>query len=139
MRHPDWEGRLSRWATQANGLPFKWGHTDCVMLCLEAYDALAGTGLAEIYRGKWHSRSSALRFQRSFDFRLARVLPELGCVPVKAGYQQRGDFIIVEREPFPHGHVCFGEKAISSAIKGAVTWGRFNYGVPDGLHILRVP
>ena len=25
---------------------------------------------------------------------------------------QRGDFVVIDREPFPHGHVCFGEKAI---------------------------
>lgn len=138
-RLPDWDTRLARWATLRNGEPFAWGQTDCVMLCLEAFEAMTGADVCTNHRGRWHSRSSALRYQQAHDFTLRRLLPELGCVEVVPGFQQRGDFVIVDREPFPHGHVCFGEKALSSAIGGTVSWGRLNFGVPEGMHVLRIP
>lgn len=138
MRRPDWDTRLARWATRRNGEPFRWGQTDCAMLCFEAFDAMTGQALAAAHRGKYDSAAGAIRYQIENSVNVGIVLARAGCVEVVPGFQQRGDFIVVDREPFPHGHVCFGAKALSASIGGAVSWGRLNFGVPEGMRILRV-
>lgn len=139
MRPRDWDTRLARWATLRNGEPFRWGETDCALLCFEAFGAITGLDVWTRYRGQWHSRSSALRYQQRHGTDVTRELLGLGCVEARPGFQQRGDFVIVERSPFPHAHICFGEKALSSMPKGAVCWGRLNFGVPEGMRVLRAP
>lgn len=139
MRRPDWDTRLARWATLRNLEPFVWGQTDCAMLCLEAFDVMTGLALAEEHRGRYHSQSSALRYQRQHGIDVDVALYRAGCVQVVPGLQQRGDFVIVEREPFPHGHVSFGVKALSSTRRDFVRWGTINFSVSEGMHILRVP
>lgn len=136
-RRPDWEVRLARWATLRNGEPFVWGRTDCAMLCFEALEAITGADVCSRYLGQWHSRSSALRYQQRQGTTVTRELLGLGCSEITPGYQQRGDFVIIERAPFPHAHVCFGEKALSSTIKGTVCWSRLNFGEPEGMRVLR--
>ncbi len=139
MRLRDWDSRLARWATLRNGELFCWGQTDCAMLAFEAFDAMTGADIAGRHRGQWHSRSSALRYQQQNDTDVRRVLILAGCADVEPGFQQRGDFVIIERAPFPHAQVCFGEKALSSVPNGAVCWGRLNFGVPQGMRVLRAP
>lgn len=139
MRRPDWDVRLATWATRRNGELFAWGQTDCAMLCFEAYDAMTGRDLAGAHRGRWRNRFGAIRFQVKHRTDVVVTLLAAGCVDVRPGYQQRGDFVIVERAPFPHGHVCFGGKAISSSPGHLVSWVRMNFGVPQGMRVLRVP
>lgn len=139
MRTPDWDVRLARWATLRTGERFRWGQTDCVLLCLEAFDVMTGSDKADAHRGRWRSRAGALRYQRENDTDLLRGLRAFGCVDVEVGFQQRGDFIIVERSPIPHGLVCFGEKSLGAEPHGQVSWSRLNFAVPQGLRVLRAP
>lgn len=104
------------------GLPFAWGETDCAVLCLEAFDALTGRRLADVYRGRWNSRPTAIRFARDHD--LVQVLDVAGCRRIDSGFQQRGDLLLVPAHPFVEGHVCLGRNALSSWVGQAVDIGR---------------
>lgn len=46
-------------ATRENS-PFEWGHNDCALFAADAIEACTGTDIAEVFRGKYDSESSAL-------------------------------------------------------------------------------
>lgn len=113
-RAEGWDVRLVRWADSRRGAPFAWGVVDCAMLAFEAIDAIAGVDeLAALYRARWDSERSALRFQVRENTDTARVLAAAGCEQVADGFHQRGDIIVVPQGGFQCAHVCMGVRSLS--------------------------
>ena len=114
MRTQNWDTRLLAWADARLAEAFVWGQTDCVILALEAHDLITGTAMADEYRARWDSNTSAYRFMREHDIDIERGLVAAGCEDVAPGYLQRGDFILVEEGGWICAHVCIGHLALSS-------------------------
>ena len=115
MKIAHWQTALYARAQALLGTPFAYGQTDCPMVCFELFDAMTGANLAAHYRGQWHDRMAAMRYVRRHDTDLLRALEGQGCVPVSAGFQQVGDFVLTEDDTgWIRGHVCLGERCISS-------------------------
>lgn len=104
------------------GTPFDYGQTDCPMVCLLMADAMTGSNEAEVHRGQWHDRKSGLAYVARTGNSLEAVLRRLGGVDVCIGFQQPGDFILtINPEGWVRGHVCLGERCISSDRDSGVT------------------
>ena len=123
MRVPDWDVRLANWASYWLDAPFSWGHCDCNILALEALQCLTGKPHADAFRGRYDSAAGALRLQRDDDYDLARYLTAQGAQIIPRNFQQRGDILVVMRDGFACGHVCFGERALCAAPDHPVCWG----------------
>lgn len=116
LRPHDWDGRLLAWAARRLGAAFAWGETDCAMLCFEAVDTMrVGSFLADRYRGRWNDALSARRFSRDRATDLGRELVAAGAYPVAPNFQQRGDLLLVPAQHWMCGHVCLGERSLSSS------------------------
>ena len=110
-----WEARLMRWAATRLRMPFRWGETDCCILCLEAVDAIAGSSLAAEHRGRYASAAEALRYQRRRT-NLLRALADAGGIFPLRRFETpaRGDILVAPGGGFFCGHVCLGEHALSA-------------------------
>lgn len=117
-----WQTALHNRATALLGTPFAYGQSDCPMVCFELYDAMTGADLAGTYRGQWSDRMGAMRYVRKHDTDLLRALEAQGCTPVDVGFQQVGDFILTEDDTgWIRGHVCLGERCISSTREDGIS------------------
>ena len=125
MKLPDWESRLFAFAEAAVGRPFLWGEWDCVLLTARALDAMGAHGLTEKYQGAWHGPASALRYARRF-LSVTDGLQRAGCRPVRPGFQQVGDILLVRQGPFELGHVCLGSTVLSVDEASGVFLGRMD-------------
>jgi len=112
-----WPWKLAAWSVKRIGKPFSWGETDCAILCLEAFDVMTGAHQAELYRARYRSLREAVKFQRD-EVSLPDWLRSMGCFTVDRS--ELGDFIVVERDGFQCGHVCFGSKSLSTWIDAGV-------------------
>lgn len=121
MRLRDWDRRLTAWAAGRLQAPFRWGQTDCTLLVLEAFDALTGRDVAAGYRGAWANARQAVRYARHTS--LVWFLEAQGCRRVDAGFRQRGDFLLRPGRVFVEGHVCLGERVLSSWVAQGVGMG----------------
>lgn len=128
------------WAVGAMGRPFAWGETDCALICFEAFDAITGLSLAAQHRGQWSDEESARRFQTERATDLQRTLMTAGCVEVRPGFQQRGDFILHDAAPFVAGVVCLGRHCTGVARDEPVRqWRTAAALAAAGARILRAP
>ena len=130
-RGGDWTVRLVEWAEARLGKSFAWGQVDCVILCLEVYDLLAGSAgsaevdgsaVAEAWRGRYASELEGVKLARDENTDLRACLEALGCTAVRPGYQQRGDLILVPNGLYWCGHVCFGTLSLSVRPESVVEW-----------------
>ena len=114
MRPLNWDVALIAWADRLRGSEFKWGVTDCAILCCEAFDIMTTGGLAKQYRGRYTDEIGARRFQALHEIDLETVLKAAGCTPVAPNFQQCGDFLLEFAGGFVCGHVCLGLHALSA-------------------------
>jgi hypothetical protein len=138
-----WVTALHARAQELLGTPFKYGVTDCPMVCLMMHDAMSSKAEADVHRGNWSDRKTGLDYVLRTGNSLENVLRGLGCTDVAVGFQQVGDFILtITADGWVRGHVCLGEKVISADRDNGVSL----YGtveilkLPDHTHkIFRLP
>lgn len=115
-------GRLAEWARSRLGDEFRWGETDCAILCLEAVDVMAGTTLAVRHRGRYRTAAQSLRYQRKVGMDLAGQIA--GVAFAAHGTPRIGDILTHAHpeRPWQVGHVCFGVLALTAHEAGGVDW-----------------
>lgn len=67
-RHPDWEPRLLEYLRGVAHRPFAWGDQDCLIFTLGAVDAMTGSGLASLIKGRYVDEDGAWRVCREFGY-----------------------------------------------------------------------
>jgi hypothetical protein len=113
MRYPDWERRLEAYFVECRSKTFEIGVFDCSTFALGALQRIAGTDLMSKYGGYssflgGYRKMSKLTGKRTFedfaDFAFADLLP------VKIGYSQRGDIVLLYRgdEAKPNDRYALG-------------------------------
>ena len=119
---PAMELKLIGFAEQELKLPFEWGFRDCNTLALRCLDLITGGQYAAAVLGRYDTEKSAQAFQASFGRRIEDVLKEAGAVQVRSGFEQTGDFLVVDdgRWPWQLAHVCIGGKVISAGPETGV-------------------
>ena len=114
-----WEQALRAWADELLGAPFRWGESDCAIMCAKAFDAMTGSEFAEPLRGSYSSFRSAVRYQRQHD--LWHGLLKAGCRALPSPLlMSTGDFVISFKRGLFCGSVCFGEVSLSSTESSGV-------------------
>ena len=105
--------RLLAWAQSRVGRPFKWGQTNCLMLCLEAVDVLRGSDLAGAWRSKCNNIRDVIRNTRRLD--AAAELRKAGFIKINTP-PKSGDLIIGLPPHYRQfsGHVVLGDHCLSS-------------------------
>lgn len=106
-RKPDWALRFDRFLVDHAHTPFSYGQFDCCLFIADAIAAMTGTDLAAPFRGRYHSRKSALEAVKTYCGRASvRTLVEraaaeqaMPVIPVPCA--QRGDLLLLAR---PKGH-----------------------------------
>ena len=61
MRHPQWATRLPETLRAAMSRPFSWGEHDCCLFAADCAIAVCGVDIAEKVRGRYKTKSDALR------------------------------------------------------------------------------
>ena len=123
MRRINWLGELISLAQRLDGAAFRWGHTDCAMLCIEAVDAVSGSSHAVAHRGQYASRRASLRYQRRVGD-LAEGLRRAGLFLLELRSAAAGDILTHPHPDLPWvvGHVCFGRFSLTAREDVGVCW-----------------
>ncbi len=61
MRHPNWTIQLPEILQQAMHKPFSWGEHDCCLFAADCAIAVCGVDIAEKARGRYKTKSGAMR------------------------------------------------------------------------------
>ncbi|MEY0062854.1 DUF6950 family protein [Providencia hangzhouensis] len=61
MRHPNWTIQLPEILQQAMNKPFSWGEHDCCLFAADCVIAVCGVDIAEKARGRYKTKSGAMR------------------------------------------------------------------------------
>ena len=113
MRYPDWERRLDAYIYECRSRTFEIGVFDCSTFALGALERIAGIDLMSKYGG-YRSLNGGYRAMRKLtgkktfedfcDFAFSELLP------VKMGYSQRGDIVLLYRgdEAKPNDRYALG-------------------------------
>ncbi|WP_273839921.1 DUF6950 family protein [Providencia rettgeri] len=65
MRHPNWTTRLPQTLQKATQKPFSWGQHDCCLFAADCAIAVCGIDIAEKVRGRYKTKSGAMRVLKS--------------------------------------------------------------------------
>ncbi len=68
-RLDDWEPRLLDYVRSIAHTPMVWGQHDCLIFVLSAVDAMTGSGLASLIKGRYADPDGAWEVCRSFGYR----------------------------------------------------------------------
>lgn len=68
-RFEDWEPRLLEYLRSIAHKPVVWGEHDCLIFVLGAVDAMTGSGLASLIKGRYSDPDGAWEVCRSFGYR----------------------------------------------------------------------
>lgn len=103
------------------GRPFAWGICDCNTLALEASDAVFGTEMAEKVVGQYDTPDSAEQYRKSSPWgSFINLIKENGFIEAQKGFEQTGDFLIVEDSRWEQVHICMGIRSVSCALDAVV-------------------
>jgi len=115
--------------------PFAWGITDCNTIAARFLDLIQNSkqdagaqGIVPetpgFYEnqilGKYNDMRSAILFQKRFGRTAEDVLIEAGAVPGAPGFEQTGDFILVDTERWQCCHIYLCGKVLSSGPEKGV-------------------
>ncbi|EOJ8666828.1 MULTISPECIES: DUF6950 family protein [Providencia] len=65
MRHPQWTIKLPETLRAAMSRPFSWGEHDCCLFAADCSLAVCGIDIAEKVRGRYKTKSGAMRVLKS--------------------------------------------------------------------------
>lgn len=65
MRHPQWTIQLPETLRAAMSRPFSWGEHDCCLFAADCALAVCGIDIAEKVRGRYKTKSGAMRVLKS--------------------------------------------------------------------------
>ena len=68
-RLEDWEPRLLDYVRSIAHTPMVWGQHDCLIFVLGAVDAMTGSGLASLIKGRYSDPDGAWEVCRSFGYK----------------------------------------------------------------------
>ncbi|MCG9534373.1 DUF6950 family protein [Providencia huaxiensis] len=93
MRHPQWTIQLPETLRAAMSRPFSWGEHDCCLFTADCALAVCGIDIAEKVRGRYKTKSGAMRVLKSEFGDLESGLSSFftGIEPDKA---TRGDIVM---------------------------------------------
>lgn len=93
MRHPQWTMQLPETLRAAMSRPFSWGEHDCCLFTADCALAVCGIDIAEKVRGRYKTKSGAMRVLKSEFGDLESGLSSFftGIEPDKA---TRGDIVM---------------------------------------------
>jgi hypothetical protein len=122
--------------------PFAWGITDCNTIAARFLDLIQNSkfkiqnskqdagaqGIVPETQGyyesqilgKYNDMRSAIEFQKQFGRTAEDVLIEAGAVPGAPGFEQTGDFILVDTERWQCCHIYLCGKVLSSGPERGV-------------------
>ncbi len=115
------ESKLYSFVSQRREMGFAWGINDCNVLCLAWLDELTGLSLSDQAKGKYNTAIGAARFQTRIGKRLSDEIKAFGGIEIPQGFQQEGDFLIVENEKWDCGHISLGRKLLSAGPETGCT------------------
>ncbi|AZN72735.1 hypothetical protein D5400_16935 [Georhizobium profundi] len=98
--------------------PYAYGTADCFITALAVADALGGTEIAKIYRGRYRTKTGAGRLLRRLGHSSLVTLVDTHfqrCAPAEA---RVGDIAIVLAEDGEHLAVCAGQAFIVKTERG---------------------
>lgn len=65
MRHPQWSTQLPETLRAAMSRPFSWGEHDCCLFAADCAIAVCGIDIAAKVRGRYKTKSGAMRILKS--------------------------------------------------------------------------
>lgn len=103
QRHPKWQSRLAKFLYEHEHCTFRYGTLDCCLFVADAIQAMTDVDIADVYRGKYSSRDTAMALVKEIDGKASvqacaygRALA-YGMKEVPVNFAQRGDMILVTR------------------------------------------
>ena len=118
-RRNDYDVRLMDYAASVIGKPFEWAQTNCAALVAAAVDAMADTSLfIDSICARCTSTARGLALSRRQETR--KVLLAAGLVPVKSGFEQVGDIIVIFDGTWECSHIILGTNCLSSSLETGV-------------------
>lgn len=119
MRHPQWATRLPEALRAAMSRPFSWGEHDCCLFAADCVIAVCGVDIAEKVRGRYKTKSGALRVLKTefgnLEYGLSGFFVEI--TPDKAS---RGDIVMFDGDDGKTLGVLWGSKLWAVTENGAM-------------------
>ena len=103
IRLPGWQGALDGFLTAHRETRFEYGAWDCCLFACDAIQVMTGVDVAVQFRGRYHSRTEALRAIRDYagspSVRAAagRVTEAYAMPQVDILRARRGDVMLIRR------------------------------------------
>jgi hypothetical protein len=119
VRYPDWDRRLTSHLFGRLRERFSYGGLDCVLFAANAVQAMTGTDLLGELRGKWHTKSQAMRMIASLGGLRAAVAGVMG--PASEQVPKRGDLVLCELGLGPTLCLSWGIGVLGPGAEGLMT------------------
>jgi hypothetical protein len=117
-RTEGWESRLAAAVDGARLRPYQLGAHDCFSFACEAVEAMTGVDLYTNWRGRYNSKTSALRLiaeEGGFSSAFSRIF---GVLPSGIAMARRGDILEYRADGEQHLAVCVGDMAAALGEHG---------------------
>jgi hypothetical protein len=128
-RFGDWQSRLDRFIRDNRERPFAYGSFDCCLFVCDAIQVMTGVDVAAEFRGRYHSRTEALRRVReatgvsSVRRVVEYVTSRHGMISVPVLYLGRGDVALIQRaRDYSLGLVAFDGQRVIVAGRAGLEW-----------------
>jgi hypothetical protein len=95
-RRGDWEQALASYLIECEGRPYAWGEHDCALFAAGAALAMTGVDPAAAFRGRYHSKRTAMAALRSIGAGTLKTTIDAIYAPIGIGFAQRGDWALHE-------------------------------------------
>ncbi|MCW2255699.1 hypothetical protein M2263_001790 [Providencia alcalifaciens] len=119
MRHPQWATRLPETLRAAMSRPFSWGEHDCCLFAADCAIAVCGVDIAEKVRGRYKTKSGALRVLKTEFGNLEHGLSGF-FVEITPDKASRGDIVMFDGDDGKTLGVLWGSKLWAVTENGAM-------------------
>ena len=111
------------------GKDFIWGLTDCNPLCMQIFDIMKDTNIANEIIGKYRNEKEANKFVIEYKRNWFDLFKSVGCKEVEIGFIQNGDFVFMRdiQKKYIRVHVAFDGKLFSSSEDKGVNFFKIDF------------
>jgi len=123
-RFPGWPERLEAFLAESRNKRFRYGSWDCCLFVCDAILAMTGVDVAEEFRGRYKTRTEAMRLAGSVLEVTERVTSANAMPEIAPRSASRGDVVLIKhKRSFLLGVVALnGRAALSLARNSIVTF-----------------
>ena len=96
--NPEKEKQLFELADDWKSKPFVWGERDCSLFASSVIDIITEGDLTSRFYKAWTTGVEARRYSLKNKITVESYLVEQGAKEIKIGFQQTGDFILMDKQ-----------------------------------------